>query len=80
MTLPGLHSFLEQGIPVAVGQKDVATVAKQSAVDAASIRALADGDFVEISDGPHKLMVLHTPGHTTGSICLHLTAEGNPPS
>lgn len=36
----------------------------QQAADA----LLKDGDIIEI--GKHKLLVIHTPGHTRGSICL----------
>ena len=32
-------------------------------------RSLADGDVIELSES-HPLKVLHTPGHSTGSICL----------
>lgn len=34
----------------------------------AADRELIDGDFVEV--GPLRLTVLHTPGHTPGSMCL----------
>ncbi len=36
-------------------------------------RELADGDVFEI--GPHRLAVLHTPGHTPGSVCFHAAAD-----
>ena len=32
-------------------------------------RSLADGDVIELSDG-HRLKVMHTPGHSAGSICI----------
>jgi len=32
-------------------------------------RSLADGDVIELWDG-HRLKVIHTPGHSAGSICL----------
>jgi hydroxyacylglutathione hydrolase len=32
-------------------------------------RSLADGDVIELWDG-HSLKVIHTPGHSAGSICL----------
>lgn len=75
VTVLGLHTFLERGVPVAVGRDDVEAVAKQSGVDVASIRALGEGDSVTVSDGPYNLTVLHTPGHTTGSICFQLTSS-----
>jgi glyoxylase-like metal-dependent hydrolase (beta-lactamase superfamily II) len=34
---------------------------------------LKDGDAVKW--GPHSLEVLHTPGHSPGSLCLHLPGE-----
>ncbi len=35
--------------------------------------ALADGDCLDVLDG---LRVYHTPGHTPGSVCLHLERRG----
>src|SRR6185436_33978 len=35
--------------------------------------ALRDGDHVRLSD--HSFEVLHTPGHTQGSICLLASSE-----
>ncbi len=37
-------------------------------------RVLQDGDRVQMGD--RTFTVLHTPGHTTGSICLHDEANG----
>jgi glyoxylase-like metal-dependent hydrolase (beta-lactamase superfamily II) len=37
-------------------------------------RELADGDILTIGD--LELRVLHTPGHTPGSVCLHAPALG----
>jgi len=39
-------------------------------------RELEDGDVVEA--GALRLEVLHTPGHTPGSICLYVDSEGGP--
>mmetsp|Transcript_116737 Transcript_116737/g.330233 ORF Transcript_116737/g.330233 Transcript_116737/m.330233 type:complete len:346 (+) Transcript_116737:85-1122(+) len=73
VTVPGLHSFVERGIDVAVGQGDVEAVAEQSSVDASKIRALVEGDMIAVGGGAGAaLTVLCTPGHTTGSICLQL--------
>ena len=37
-------------------------------------RSLADGDVIELWNG-HSLKVIHTPGHSAGSICLHFEKE-----
>jgi glyoxylase-like metal-dependent hydrolase (beta-lactamase superfamily II) len=42
--------------------------------DRAPDRTLADGDEVEV--GGTALSVLHTPGHSPGGVCLHLTSAG----
>jgi glyoxylase-like metal-dependent hydrolase (beta-lactamase superfamily II) len=44
------------------------------AIDVPIARRLAHGDTVQV--GPIELGVLHTPGHTPGSVCLLLRAEG----
>lgn len=43
-------------------------------VPAASIVALGEGDRIPAGDG--ELLVLHTPGHTAGSICLYGEVDG----
>jgi glyoxylase-like metal-dependent hydrolase (beta-lactamase superfamily II) len=49
-------------IPVAVYSKDAARLPSRPDIE------LNDGDIVEV--GKLKLKVLHTPGHTPGSLCL----------
>ncbi len=49
-------------IPVAVHPKDAARLPSRPDIE------LNDGDIVEV--GKLKLKVLHTPGHTPGSLCL----------
>jgi len=49
-------------IPVAVHPKDAARLPSRPVFE------LNDGDIVEV--GKLKLKVLHTPGHTPGSLCL----------
>jgi len=36
---------------------------------------LEEGDSIELSNGT-RLLILHTPGHSPGHICLYLEAEG----
>eukprot|EP00929_Paragymnodinium_shiwhaense_P033467 TRINITY_DN18374_c0_g1_i3.p1 TRINITY_DN18374_c0_g1~~TRINITY_DN18374_c0_g1_i3.p1 ORF type:complete len:312 (-),score=35.22 TRINITY_DN18374_c0_g1_i3:35-970(-) len=77
--LPGLHCFVERGVPVSVGQDDVEATAKQSGVAAQAIEALRDGDSVQVcAEGASTLSVLHTPGHTPGSICFLLKPREGP--
>lgn len=42
---------------------------KASASDVEIDSPLADGDYIQI--GKEKLLVIHTPGHTPGGICLY---------
>lgn len=39
-----------------------------------SVHNIEDGEIIKI--GPNELKVIHTPGHTQGSICLYLEKEG----
>ena len=43
----------------------------------APTRELAGGEVLTF--GKHEARVLHTPGHTPGSICLYLETAGEPP-
>jgi len=73
VVLPGLHSLAELSLPVAVGRDDHEAVSKQTGVDPARIRALDDGDRVQVSgQSDLELCVMTTPGHTTGSTCFRL--------
>lgn len=73
VTVPGLRTLAEQGVAVAVGHEDAEAVAKQTGVDIAKIRRLHEGDEVAVGRGGDvALTAMHTPGHTTGSVCFHL--------
>lgn len=72
------------GVPLAVHEADAASITTASGsagalfgfdhAARAAERTLADGDVVEA--GALRLRVLHTPGHTPGSICLLAEGEG----
>jgi hydroxyacylglutathione hydrolase len=74
------------GAPLLVHSADAAAVTSAAAngglvfgfdaVAPAPDRELEDGDVVEV--GALRLEVLHTPGHTPGSICLFTDADGGP--
>ena len=72
------------GAPILLNQNDYALL-KMLDVQAAWIgvpapgkveidRSITTGDTV--SAGAHNAQILHTPGHTEGSICLYFPAEG----
>jgi len=67
VNVPGLAEMVEAGIPVRVGKDDVEATSAQTEVDIDKIKSVKDGD--EIVPGAR---VLHTPGHTPGSICILL--------
>jgi len=70
VAVPGLHEFVERGVPVYVGEDDVEAVAAQAAVDARNIRVAREGDTVFPG-----VTVVHTPGHTPGSVCFRVGDE-----
>jgi len=74
--LEGLHTMLEHGVEVAMGVDDVEATAAQSGVPPGQIRPLTDGDAIPVGGG--QVSVIHTPGHTPGSVCFHLRAPGCP--
>lgn len=75
------------GAPVLVHAADASVITDPEAngglgfgfehVSPAASRELRDGDTVEA--GGLRLEVLHTPGHTPGSICLFAPADGEGP-
>lgn len=70
VTLEGLADCLRLGANVCLGADDVEATARQAGIGVESIRALQDGDTVAL--GAHQIGVLHTPGHTPGSVCFML--------
>lgn len=73
--LQGIREVLQ--LPTApccgVGALDLGTTARRCGVDPARITPLHDGDTRAL--GKHAtLVVLHTPGHTEGSICFQLVS------
>lgn len=54
--------------------RDVATRFADGKVAGVEVESLEDGDAVAV--GSKVFCVIHTPGHTEGSICLHCPEEG----
>jgi hydroxyacylglutathione hydrolase len=56
------------GVPVCIHELDAHEIASLNAQTSTETVMLRDADLVEFKDA--KLRVIHTPGHTPGSICL----------
>jgi len=77
--LEGLREILKlpEGPKCSIGELDVPRAARQCDVDPALIHPLCEGDAVLV--GPNAaLEVLHTPGHTDGSLCFRLRSKAVP--
>jgi hydroxyacylglutathione hydrolase len=55
-------------VPVCIHVLDAHEITRLNVITSAQTVLLSDGDLVEFKDA--KLRVIHTPGHTSGSICL----------
>jgi len=73
-----------RNVPIAIGEKDAEDLEKGTEKTIFNFvlpffkglevsKRLKDGDIIETED--YKLEVLHTPGHTNGSICLYDEAK-----
>jgi len=57
-------------VPVWAHQADAGRIRKDTGIDEALLRAVADGEKVKVGNGEIQLM--HTPGHTPGSQCVRV--------
>ena len=55
--------------------KNVSYLFSENLVLNVPVKTLSDGDVIEI--GNLKFTVIHTPGHTEGSVCYHCSDEEN---
>jgi glyoxylase-like metal-dependent hydrolase (beta-lactamase superfamily II) len=70
-----MTEFLRQlGREDLVAERQAVFVKTLSAGDAGVDRVLQDGDRVDLGDGV-ELTVIHTPGHTPGSVCFYWERE-----
>ena len=77
--VPGLHEMAADGAAAHAHASEVARVAAQCQLAEGEIVPLAQGQLLPI--GAHVIEVLHTPGHSGGSVCLCVRArEGAPPA
>ena len=77
--VPGLHEMAADGAAAHAHAAEVARVAAQCQLAEGEIVPLAQGQLLPI--GAHVIEVLHTPGHSGGSVCLCVRArEGAPPA
>jgi glyoxylase-like metal-dependent hydrolase (beta-lactamase superfamily II) len=68
--VPGLLHFVQNKLPVYVGEADVEATARQTGASKDSIRAAKEGDVLF-----GCVTVVHTPGHTPGSVCFRIGDE-----
>ena len=77
--VPGLHEMAADGAAAHAHASEVARVAAQCQLAEGEIVPLTQGQLLPI--GAHVIEVLHTPGHSGGSVCLCVRArEGAPPA
>lgn len=62
---------IEEGDPILTASKWYQTTFPPTKVD-----VKLDGSIEELEIGDQKIVCLHTPGHTPGSICIYLDKEG----
>ena len=71
----GLAPLLERrGVQIRVHAADVPQLVPELRKE---VKPLSAGDLIEV--GPLRIRALHTPGHTPGSTCYHLEAQGEIP-
>lgn len=76
--VPGLGDMKkEHGVPVLCHALEVELIADQCLLEASEIEPLGQDQIVEVS-AEWCLKVLHTPGHSGGSICLILQPPDGP--
>eukprot|EP00834_Sanchytrium_tribonematis_P001228 NODE_28_length_38599_cov_0.791792.p7 type:complete len:398 gc:universal NODE_28_length_38599_cov_0.791792:3966-2773(-) len=67
--VPGLHSILKyKQVPVYMHELDVSIMLQQPGNADLQIQAIQNNEILKL--GNHQIQILHTPGHTPGSICL----------
>ncbi len=73
MKVPGVHTILETypNIPIYIHVDEVNLLIKQPGNDkmGQNIKSVVDLDVISTSPSLH-LQFIHTPGHTTGSLCI----------
>mmetsp|Transcript_21754 Transcript_21754/g.61888 ORF Transcript_21754/g.61888 Transcript_21754/m.61888 type:complete len:167 (+) Transcript_21754:414-914(+) len=75
--LPGLGELSrDHGVPPLVHSLEVGRVAKQCSLEPAEVRPLEHGAVLPLGPSAGEIEVLHTPGHSGGSVCLCVRRPG----
>jgi len=70
--IEGLDRLLElrPGIPVYVHELDAAALSAATGLSGSALRQVKDGEHIRF--GGQEAVVIHTPGHTPGGMCLRV--------
>ena len=72
VVVDGAATLAARGLPVHVHERDAEKVIAMACVPAASVVRGKHGSTLAV--GAQTLVLLHTPGHTPGSQCVHVPA------
>jgi len=78
LVVGGVKDFIQRGVPVWAGEKDVATIVRQCHVQPDQLQVAQEGECLHV--GGTRCTAIATPGHTPGSVSLHVPSTGSPGS
>lgn len=66
--IPGIRDWAERKIPVYISSIELKMAAEQTGTDPSRLSPLEDGQCLKV--GRFVLELIHTPGHSPGSVCI----------
>ena len=75
MRIPGVFELASAGVPCHIPSWELAAAAVQTGLQEQDLTPISDNQCIRV--GRFELEFLHTPGHSSGSMCIRVTGKAN---
>jgi hydroxyacylglutathione hydrolase len=74
-TIPGIKEIYDKDVPCYIHERELKKMSDDTGIPRSALNPLREGSVLHV--GRTRILVLHTPGHTYGSVCYAIIPDGS---